>query len=194
MTLMQRRRALMAAQSAAPSADVLWSLTNHAVSAGDSIDTGIAPFVAGLSTTILLDYDQTDYTTTSNAPGSRVMYLFTSVSGTSKFAVGKNGRTTSKMFYFWMSGAATEIPNVNCQIGRKRIAVTHIADSGDITIYIKTGDTVEAVTVTGTFAASNLPLLIGGNTTNYGLLAGTITEAKIYNRILSAAEISAFFA
>lgn len=194
MTLMKRRRALMMAQSAAPSADVLWSLSNHPVSAGDSIDTEIAPFVAGLSTTILLDYDQQDYTTTSNAPGSRVMYLFTTATGSSKLAVGKNGRTTSKMYHLWMSGSATEIPNVDCQIGRKRIAVTHSADSGDITIYAKTGDTLETVTVSGTFAASNLPLLIGGDATNYTLLAGTITEARIYNRILSAEEINAFFA
>lgn len=178
----------------APSADVLWSLTNHTVAAGDYIDTGIAPFVAGLSTTILLDYDQQDYTSTQGNYGSIIKYLFVSTSGTSMFAIGKYGRVGKGIYYWWMGVAATMIANVSSVIGRKRIAVLHEANSDDITIYIKTGDAVKTITVSDTFVASNRPLKIGGDATTGSLLDGTITNAKIYNRILSAAEISAFFA
>lgn len=195
MSLASRRRALLMGQKNKAS-DVLYNLENHVVQTGDSIDTGIAPFVADLDVTIMFDFNQTYYEGASGAVGSTSKYMVTTTSGNSKFCLGKYGKGDANVRRWWMTVDWSSIANTENGAVRKRIIVTHQRNSGTITIHIKTGTNAkQTMDVSGSFTASSLNLKFGSSTSNPGsLCAGTILIARIYNRILEQSEIDAFFA
>jgi len=67
------------------------------------------------------------------------------------------------------------------------VAVTH--DGANLRFYVN-GTLVRTTAVTGAIASSTAPLRIGGNTVWGEWFAGTIDELNIYNRALSATEIT----
>lgn len=191
--MMDRRRALMM-QANGGDASILYELLNHAVQTGASIDTGVAPFIANLDATIMLDFNQTYYESASGAPGSLSKYMITTTSGNSKFVLGKYGRSDANVRYWWMNGTYQTISGTTNGAVRKRFIVTHQRNSGTITIHVKTGTNAKTtVTVTQTFTASPTNLRFGGSGAE-SLCAGTINTARIYNRILEQSEIDEFFA
>ena len=70
---------------------------------------------------------------------------------------------------------------------------THLAttyDGANQRLYIN-GVLVATKAQTGAIAAANQPLRIGGNNVSGEFFQGLIDEVRIYNRALSAAEITA---
>ena len=69
---------------------------------------------------------------------------------------------------------------------------SHLAatyDGGNIRLYLN-GTLVKTVAATGNMAASTGALRIGGNSIWGEYFAGLIDEAHVYNRALSAAEVT----
>ena len=189
----KRRRAIMA--GAGGDSGIIYEIRNRAVLTGDVIDTGIAPFTLGQDISILLDYDQTYYEGSSGAAGSLIKYMITTTSGNAKFALGKYGRSDSSVRHWWMAGNYTSISGTSNGAMRKRFIVTHQSNSGILNVYIKTGtNALQSVQVSSTFTSSLQTLKFGDVQNSTGsLCAGTITVARIYNRILDQSEISDFF-
>lgn len=191
--LAKRRRAIMAGSGRDSS--IIYEIINRAVLTGDSIDTGIAPFTLGQDVSILLDYDQTYYEGASGAAGSLIKCMITTTSGNSKFALGKYGRSDSSIRHWWMAGNYTSISGTSNSAMRKRFIVTHQSNSGTLIIYVKTGtNALQTVQVNSAFTSSLQTLKFGDIQNGTGsLCAGTITMARIYNRILDQSEINDFF-
>lgn len=173
---------------------LLYSLDNYAVEAGTWINTNIIPFSEDFNLTILFDFT---YTLPSSGVGSTpyLMYVWNSQISGYTFAIRLQYTNSSVFSYVWQKVLGA-LANAN-KGGRSRIAVTHAAGSNTINISFKkdTG-TRRNYSYTQTFTpASNSKLYFGRTANgNDSLPEGTITSAKVYDKILSAAEINAFFA
>ena len=177
---------------------LLFRRKNIEMQTGECLDTGIEILQAGLSVTVLLDYTSTNNPTSSSAKGS--IYKLLQMGTTREVCVGKYDRANSELMYWWMPSSNkdyTTMTGVTASAGRKRIAVTHAANSNGITIYAKMGDdTLYTFTCTKTFSATNAKLSVAylaEETSTAGVPNGTLNEISVYSRILSAEEIAAFF-
>ena len=192
MSLYSRRRTLlkMASAEPPPPSDLLYSLYNQAVSAGDYFSTGVQAFAADVSVTILLDFTLTSRPTSGNAANYRLIY-----NGT-PFQWGTRNTTATDLYYYWFNTAGYINAGVTTTDGaRYRICVTHSANSG--TVYVKTKKntgTLQSKSKSATFSASATTLSFGNPNSTNGLPNGTINSAKVYNRVLTSDEINAFFA
>lgn len=178
---------------------LLYGLYNQSVSSGDgSIDTGVTSLAQGLSTTILMDITTTANPTSSNSNASTYKLFVVYNSSSRALAIGKYGRSDSNMAAWWMASANSSYTTLTAATatGRKRIVVTHDADSNMLNIYTKINDgTVETKQLTNTFTADNeRPLFVGGNPNGVNALpSGTIDKFEVYARVWSEDERNTFF-
>lgn len=194
MSLMERRHALMRQKEMVN--HLLYSLDNYSVTAGERINTDVYPFADDISCTILLDYTFTNVTT-NNAPGLfiNVMNVWNTTLGATSFTIARDSNRYSPYNCKWQ-GVSTAMNSAPAG-GRNRFAVTHEAGSDVVKVSFKSNTSTRrnySYTQTFTPAPTN-PLFFGGTANGTGSLAeGTITSAKVYDKVLSAAEINAFFA
>lgn len=196
---MSRRRALMAAQNSGNG--LLFERRNLVVATGDQIVTGVKPFIAGRSITILVDFLNTVNPTTTDDPASKwkLIRMYSSALSKHTLTIGKTDETTAFFKFWWYEAltAGTVMGNTYTAANhRNRIAFTHEAGSNDAVCRATYG-TLNPVTYTRTktFAADDTELTFGGpaNSVN-SLPAGTFNLIQVWDRILSADEINAFFA
>lgn len=187
---MSRRRALMGPQGGdAP----IYELTNHSVAMGDVIDTGVVFLASDFSGTVLLDIDiETNHV---DVQDDRAYKLLSVIQGTTnKLYLGKAAKaSTTYNLSLYAAGSSGSI-GIAVGIDRYKIVLTHNAASNDFYVYAKKGSgTVVNTTVTNTFSASSATLTLGRNESYSRLPKSTVYLCKVYNRVLSSAEIDAFF-
>ena len=188
-----RRRGMML-ETGEPS-PLLFSIKNVAVSAGDSINTGVKPFVSGLGITILLDFTLTSRPSSGNGADFKWIYC-----GPNVLQAGTRSATTSAttLYYYWFNDNSYMDAGVSITAGaRYRICITHWADSNYVYVkHQKDNDTRKNKSTNKTFTASNNILYFGSPNTTNGMPNGTINSAKVYNYPFSAdsEEMAEFFA
>ena len=186
--LLKIRRALMGTGDP----HLKFKIANRQVSAGDSVSTGFAAFASGVSTTILLDFTLSSRPSSGNGSNFKLIY-----SGTPfQYGTRNTSSSTTNLYYYWLSTSSyTDTGTTVAANSRYLICITHEAGSG--TVYVKTKKDTGSVlekSKSGTFAAASTVLSFGNPNTANGLPNGTINSAKVYDRVLSASEIDAFFA
>lgn len=202
MRLMDMRRALMAASGGG--SPLIYSLYNRTVSDGEVIDTGIAPFKTGTATTILMDITiASNPTSSSSAYKYVLMRVYNSEQEKPVLCVRKPSQWSSSIRAIF--GYATDNDAIGkiatSSAGRKRIVITHVADSKDITAIGKNSNDAETIKTVncvgiggGGIGVSPDTMTLGYSDTASGLPPATITKFEIYNTVLSQAEIDAFLA
>ena len=192
--MMDRRRALMGARR---DTSLLYHLENHATSAGDSINTGIFnTMAAGINLTVLFDMDMT-MTQSGDGSACWIIRVYNSNLDANALAIRKATSTAIKWWVLWQSSTSDyDMAGTSTTSGRYRFCVTHEANSNTVTIMIKKDSgAILTFTITRQFYSAPNVMVFGHATQpQRGLPAGTINLAEIYNRILSSAEINAFFA
>lgn len=194
--LMRRREMIL--QSGTPEGPLLYSLENRTVVDGEVIDTGVAPLRAGKNMTILFDMTITrNPTNTAQA----YQYVLFRIESYARFGVYKPSQWNVGIRARFCGSADNDGTGkiASSAAGRKRIVVTHEANSDHIVAIGKNGDdpsTTKTISraSAGWTPSSNETLHFGWTGTGYGLPPGTITKAEVYNTILSQEEINAFLA
>lgn len=195
-TIIDRRRAIMSAKRP------IYQIQNVTVSAGASISTGVQPFVANKSTTILFDFTANTNPTGATSLGS--IHKLLQMGTTRELCIGKYSRQDATLSLWWMPTSNADhrtISDMPSAAGRKRFAITHHANSNEISLKMQYNNgTPFSMTATKTFTPTDAVLSAGyytnplPETNTAGLPSGTINKLAIYDRVLSEQEISAFFA
>ena len=187
----------MMRKAATPSAPVpVYSLENHATTRGERILTSIFPMTNDFDMTILFDMDLTNVTS-GNASKYRLIFINSSTSGTYSFSVGKGAATDTALATWFFQNNGVTRSSISSSSGRHIIAVRHSAASNKLYLSYKSGNNARVdLTLSGTFFASpDKPIGFGGGSNNaYSLPAGTIHSARIYDQILTDAQVDDFFA
>ena len=194
--LMRRREMIL--QSGTPEGPLLYSLENRTVVDGEIIDTGVAPLRAGENMTILFDMTITrNPTNTAQA----YQYVLFRIESSTRFGVYKPSQWNSNILARFCGSTDNDGTGkiASSAAGRKRIVVTHEANSDHIVAIGKNGDdssTTKTISMASTSwtPSSNETLHFGWTGTGTGLPPGTINLAQVYNTILSQEEIDAFLA
>lgn len=181
---------------------LLFSIENRTVTAGQRIETGVYPLKADFNLTILFDMTLSANPTQSGAVASvwKLIRVYNDGISGEGIKIGKRSASNQNAQIWWMTTASTGAGVSNIRIDgayRNRIAVTHEAGSDTLKVSWRKGtETRRDYTVTNTFVASSTNQLYFGQGTNgtSSLPPGTIKSAKVYDRILTAEEINAFFA
>lgn len=192
--LIRRREMILTAGE--PVGPLLYSLENRTVVDGEVIDTGVAPLRAGENMTILFDMTVTKNPTSKE---ESCYYFLLFVNSRTYFSVRKPGQWNNQIRTVAFN---TSDDDNNCQImttaaGRKRIVITHEANTNQVTAIGKQNAgtaTVKTVIGRDAFSPTTETLKIGAPGTRQGLPPGTINLAQVYNTILSQEEIDAFLA
>lgn len=189
--LTKRRRAITAG---AGGSDLLYNLEHRTVTDGEYIQTGVRPFVAGMSCTILMDINITKSPT---ATSEAYLYRLLSCSNYSFFSVRKPSQwSTSLRARFNNSNDDDTTGKIGtCAVGRKRIVVTHASGSTSILAICKdqTGTTTEkTIAGSSTYAPNPSELILGSNSTGSGLPPAVINKVQVYSTILDQSAIDAF--
>ena len=197
VNLLTRRREMIL-QSGSSEGPLLYSLENRTVEDGEVIDTGVAPLRAGENMTILFDMTITR-NPTNTAQAYR--YVLFRIESSTRFDVYKPSQWNANIrARFCGSGDTDGTGNIaSSATGRKRIVVTHEANSDHIVAIGKNGDNPSTTKTisrasSGWTPSSNETLHFGWTGTGFGLPPGTIHLAQVYNTILSQEEIDAFLA
>lgn len=184
-----RRR--MMGETGEPS-PLLFSIENVAVSAGDSISTGVKPFAADQDITILVDFTLTSRPTSGNGANFKLIYCG------STFTWGTRNATTSTtaLYFYWFSTTSYNNAGTSVTDGaRYRICVTHTHASNYVYVKTKKGtNAIENKSKSATFSPSQIELCLGNPNGTQGTPNGTISSCKVYNYVFSADEIADFFA
>lgn len=192
--LAKRRRAIMAGEQMA---DVLYELTNQAVSVGQSIDTGIHFLSASNAGTILLDITINSNPTSSSAAGRlyRLIHMLSDNLTDFSLMLGKMTRLTNFQSTGWMN-VSTGHSDYPVDAGRYKIVILHDKQSSNITVMMQySGGQIASHTETRQYVPSNQNLHLGDPLdTARGLPSSTIHMAKIYSRVIDQVEIDDFFA
>ena len=191
--LMRRRRALMGAKE---KITPIYSLYNHAVTAGNRITTGKAIFAEDVSTTVLFDFDMTSNPTTGYGRVWILMIVWHSGINANALSIQKTAAAAVTLSGYYMSSNATSLTSSKTSAGRHRISVTHEANSNTIYVKYKYGTgTTYSYTITGTYSATTGKLNFGRvENGDNSLPSGTINKAEVYDVVLDSATIDAFFA
>lgn len=195
--LLTRRRELILADSG-PTSDLLYSLSNQTWT--EQIDTEVAPFISGRSTIIVFKCYIASNPTTSGAVGSvhRLFTVLTSDDSSRYCAVGKQSRGDNALGVCFVTTTYAALAQRSAAAGSKLFVITHEANSDLFDLYYRIGGSGNATHVqyTRTYTESTSTLKIGGTANGTQALPNnsTINKCEIYNRVLSAAEISALFA
>lgn len=171
----------------------IYTLGETAVTAGQRIATGIAPFVADMACTILFDMNISTNPSSGNGRYCRFIDI-----PTDNIMLGKKQGSSPKLSFWWM-GQETQITNYTQlagTTGRFRFCVTHEANSDDVKVTVKNASgTKDSHTISATFVATSTTMSLGyTNNVGGGLLPGTINSVRIYDSVLSDDAITAFFA
>ena len=195
VSLMQRRREMMKIASAPVDNHLKFSVTNQTVSIGDRIATGVYPLASDYNLTILFDLDMTSNPTSGNSRLWKFIRVWDDTSNTEGIKIGKRQASNTQITVWWMSSSYEGINGSSTTAGRYRVAVTHEAGSNTLNVSYKKGNGNRInKSYTGTFYASPTNELFFGQAENNdnSLPPGTLT-AKVYDIVLSSAEIDAFF-
>lgn len=191
---LDRRRALMMAGE--DSNDILYQLKNRTVVAGETINTSINVFSSGLSVTILFDVNLITNTTSGYGRTWKFLSEYSAEASTWGLRVGKNNAAATQQTLYWYK-TQLGLGDTRTSAGRHRYIITHEADSNDVTLlYKKDNEQLLTFTQTSTFvpASANWFYIGSGANTDNALPPCVINDLTVYNRILSQAEINAFFA
>ena len=177
----------------------IYGLYNRTVVDSEIINTGVAPFADGVNCTILMDINiTTNPSDTSNAYRYRLMYIVRSEGSGRALSVEKPSQWNANIRA--LIGNVTSNDNIakiaTSAAGRKRIIVTHVANTNSIHAYGKvgTGDLLEKTPTNTAVDFSSQNLTLGATGTGYGLPPATINKCEVYNYVFSQAEIDSFFA
>ena len=188
--ILRRRREMMAKKTGLT---LLFGAYNETVVAGQSINTGIMLFDTNKSWTILIDITITSAPPSGNGSAYKLIMVWDSVSAHNTLVFGKNQAGVNQYHFFWMGNDMTP-SNMSSSVARKRVLVTHEANSDTVNLYYKSGNgLLYNATNTYTFVATTGKTLFGSSVAKSGLPGGTIEKAEIWNYDFSADEISAFF-
>ena len=193
VNLLTRRREMIL-QSRSSEGPLLYSLENRTVEDGEVIDTGVAPLRAGENMTILFDMTITR-NPTNTAQAYR--YVLFRIESSTRFDVCKPSQWNNGIRARFCGSADNDGTGkiASSAAGRKRIVITHEANSDSLIAVGKNGtDAATEKTITRTFTPSDATLHFGWTGTGFGLPPGTIHLAQVYNTILSQEEIDAFLA
>lgn len=175
---------------------LLYSLANYSVSEGDHFSTGVAPWTAGLSTTILMDITTLSNPSANDNPARVYKLLACWDSSANRWALsfGKTSQYVSDQRFNWM-GTQTTLTGSKTAAGRHRICVTHQANSNTITISYKyNNESIKTMQSTVTFVSTTTNMAAGlGGSGGGSLPAGTINQFRIYDEIISDDDINSFF-
>ena len=175
---------------------LVYSLYNQAVVAGTQINTGLKPMATGIDFTLLFDFDLTQNVTSGYGRLWKLIQIWNQTNNVAALRIGKKS-SASSMFTCWWMGTEQGIQNSYTSAGRQRISVTHQSESDTVNIsYKKDNGTRRNSTYTATYLNSpgNWIYFGGTGNTDNALTPGTITKAEVYDIILPAADINAFFA
>ena len=189
-----RRREMAKKSDADP--NLVFSISNRVVTAGEGIRTNMSMLTATRAMTVLLDMT-IDSNPTSGA-GSAYRFVMNYDSGIQKWGlwVGKDYASSTNLMLYWM-GQSNGWGGTPVSAGRIRLAITHDAGSDTVNAYFKKENGTKMTrTATKTFTADGNNWMRFGSTSAVanGLPPGTIHSAKVYDKILPSAEIDAFFA
>ena len=190
-SILRRRRALMGASGKDTS--LVYNIENVSCEAGTSIDTGVKFLSSDFNGTVLLDINVTSNKSSGNGSEYRPVSMYNSTRF--EISIGKASPGSGYLSTRWQGSSWAQFSNTTAAAGRKRIAITHEANSKSVTFKYKDTGSVQTKTETsGTFTPVNRSLHIGAAAGAQGLPASVINKAKIYSRILTTDEINAFFA
>lgn len=169
------------------------SIVNRAVSAGDRINTGFAPYKADFASTLLLDIHIISSPTTGVSAKWVLLASWNSSLNSWMLYITKQSNTEQR--FRWAAGSASPIANIDATPGRYRYAITHETNSQKVTIkYKKDAGTVYTITKTAVFTPANNILYLGGSANNVDSLPeSVINKFEAYNVVLSDANINKFF-
>ena len=190
-SILRRRRGMMGVKDKT----LLYNLENYSFSMLN-ITIPNRFLVNDKSRTLMFDIDVSENPTTSDADGSTYrLFRCWGSGGTVNVAVGKMTRSAStiNILYPGITTTTEAITGTTTATGRKRILLTHSANSDSITVYSKMGTgALKTQTFTGTYAPSG-NIVVGGGTT-YSIKSGKVNRIALYDRIVSSNEINTFFA
>ena len=155
--------------------------------------------VADYASTIMLDFTNTGNPTSGIASIWKAIEMWSATINAESLCIGKAyaNDTLQKIAWYAHAVHGLSITGSSTAPARHRYCITHDANSKTATLYYKrNNDTVQTVTVTTTnFVTTQASVKFGANANDQtSLPAGTVNNAKIYNRVLSQSEIDAFFA
>ena len=196
--LLMRRRGMIGGGEAN---HLVYSLENYVTTAGEIVRTD-PPYYAlaeDAAVTILLDYTLTANPATGGGRVYKMISCYNNVLARRGISVGKYSATDTTLSMWWNSANSsyTRLTGAS-NTGRMRIAVTH--DAGSQTLYVSVkdgnGNRINNSRTTSPFtAAPTAALQFGQSSGDTGLPPNcTIHSAKVYDIVLSAEEINAFFA
>lgn len=190
--LMRRRKMVLAGEVN----HLLYSLENYTTN-GSRIATGVYPLTPDFSLTILFDFNMTTNPTSGMSRIWKLIYLYNNAIPANGIVIGKRSATNTQMSAYWMSGTQNGMAGSVTSAGRHRIAITHEAGSDTLNISYKSGSGTRInYTLTKPFVASpenQLKFGGGADKSEQSVPPGTLT-AKVYDIVLTAEEINAFFA
>lgn len=178
-------------------------IKNFNTTAGDRIAfSQVIPLVSTRSLTILLDFNVTTNPTGSSAIAGQYHLIYAHNSNLTTsikagIAVGKAGNSASVLSVWWNTGTASDFTGTSPAAGRQRIAIMHEAGSNTLTVkYKKDNGSILTKTETRTFVATDDNILYLGNGENgtKSLPTGKINSCEVYDAVLDADAINAFFA